>query len=111
MFAKPRGRYQPFGANSRVSYNVGNLHSLRRETAAAGSSFLAVVTTTFKTFMSLLGVGSNWFFCLSLGTTLEDTTKRYSKVSVVAGGFNDGTFGFLIILHLTINITSCNGLN
>ncbi len=86
MFAKPRGRYQPFRANSDASYNVGNLHSLRRETAAAGSTFLAVVTITFKTFMSLLDVGLNWYFCLSLGTTLEGTTKRYSKVRVVAGG-------------------------
>ncbi len=47
LIAKPRGRYQLFGANSRISYKVGNWKPvLRRETAVAGPSFLAEATTS-----------------------------------------------------------------
>ncbi len=41
LFAKPRGRYQPLGANSRVVKRVGYCHSLpslRRGTVAATTS-------------------------------------------------------------------------
>ncbi len=41
------GRYQAFRTHSMISYKVGNRHSSllpRRETAADGPSFLAVVT-------------------------------------------------------------------
>ncbi len=49
LFAKPRCRYQPSRANSKISYKVGNWHAsppLRRETAATGPSFLAAATTS-----------------------------------------------------------------
>ncbi len=39
LFTKPRVRYQPFRANSKISYKVGNWHlwhPLRRKTAATG---------------------------------------------------------------------------
>ncbi len=41
VFVKPRGRGQPYGRHSKVSYKVGNWHlppSLRRETAVATTS-------------------------------------------------------------------------
>ncbi len=41
VVAKPRGRYQSFRANSKISYTVGNWHSsppLQRETTAATTS-------------------------------------------------------------------------
>ncbi len=44
LWAKPRDRCQPFGANSKISYKVGNLDpppSIQIEAAAAGPSFLA----------------------------------------------------------------------
>ncbi len=66
LFAHPRGRYQPFGANSKISYKVGNwhsAHSLRRETAAAGSSLLrADLIPAFKVFTGLLDVDMNLLF-------------------------------------------------
>ncbi len=49
LFAKPRCRYQPSRANSKISYKVGNWHAsppLWRETSATGPSFLAVATTS-----------------------------------------------------------------
>ncbi len=44
LLAKTRSRYQPFTANSKISYKVGYWHgspSLRRETAVGRLSFLA----------------------------------------------------------------------
>ncbi len=49
LFAKPRCRYYPPRANSKISYLVGNWYAsppLRRETAATGPSFLAAATTS-----------------------------------------------------------------
>ncbi len=49
LCVNPRGRYQPFGKNSKIRYKFGNGHSsppLRRQTAAAESAFLAVATTS-----------------------------------------------------------------
>ncbi len=46
LFAKSRGRYQPFGANSKVSSKGGNWNSLppqRRGTAATGFRLTAHV--------------------------------------------------------------------
>ncbi len=53
LFAKPRGRYQPFRANSKVSYKFGNWYSspaLRREIAAPVPSFLAAATATGRPY-------------------------------------------------------------
>ncbi len=49
LFAKPRCRYQPSRANSKISYTIGNWYAsphLRRKTAATESSFLAAATTS-----------------------------------------------------------------
>ncbi len=49
LSAKPHGGYQPLRANSKISNKIGNWHSsppLKRETAAAGPSFLAAATTS-----------------------------------------------------------------
>ncbi len=49
LFAKPRGKYQPLRANSKICYKVGDWQSsppLQRETAATGPSFLAPTTAT-----------------------------------------------------------------
>ncbi len=46
---KPRGRYQPFGVNLKISNTIGNWHSslsLRRETAVAMPLFLVAATTS-----------------------------------------------------------------
>ncbi len=48
-FAKLRCRYQPFRANSMISYTVGNWHAsppLRRKTVATEPSFLVAATTS-----------------------------------------------------------------
>ncbi len=49
LFTKPRCRYQPYRANSKISNTDGNWHGsplIRREAAASGSSFLAAATTS-----------------------------------------------------------------
>ncbi len=62
LFNKPRCRYQPSWAISKISYNVGNWYTsppLRRETAGAGPSFLI---TPFKIITGLLDIDPNSFF-------------------------------------------------
>ncbi len=60
--AKPRGRCQPFGANSKISYTVGNwqslvdLHSLQRQ------RFRADLIIAFKIFTGLLDVDPSLLF-------------------------------------------------
>ncbi len=77
LLAKPRGRYQPFGANSRVSYKVGKWHSspsLRRETIAAESSVLVKTTTSscpdydIQDIHGSVGCGSTLIFSRSPST-------------------------------------------
>ncbi len=71
LFLKPFCKYQPFRANSKISYKVGNWHAsppLGRGTAAAKFSFLqrrrlrADLITTFKISTGLLDIVSNLFF-------------------------------------------------
>ncbi len=65
LFAKPGCRYQPSRANSKIGYKVGSYHSsppLRRETAAAGPSFLAAATTSSWPNYRLLDIDPNLFF-------------------------------------------------
>ncbi len=64
---KPRGKYQPSRANSKISYKVGNWHSSppqRRGTAAAGQRrrLRTDLITAFKICTGLLDIDSNVFF-------------------------------------------------
>ncbi len=89
LFAKPRGRYQPFRANSKISNNVGKWHyssRLQGETAVAGPSFLAAVTTSGWPNYRLHGPFVYWFSSLLLIVALEGTLTRYFKVRVTAEG-------------------------
>ncbi len=60
--AKCRGRCQPFGANTKISYKVGNWHSspsLRKENTAAEPHFLKrrrLHAFTFRIFTGLLNL-------------------------------------------------------
>ncbi len=59
LFAKPRCRYQPSWANSKIIYKVGNWHASL--TAAAGPSFVAAAGD-FKILKGLLDIDPNLFF-------------------------------------------------
>ncbi len=96
LFAKPHGRYQPFRANSNIRYNFGNWLStppLRKETAAAGPSFLTATTTSGRPDYRMQHIyGSLWrwselaFFSLPLVAAFGDTSTRCSKVKATAEG-------------------------
>ncbi len=77
LFTKLRGRYQLFRANSKICYKAGNWHSsppLRRETAAALSSFLEAATTSgwpdyrIQDIRGSFGCGSKPVFYSSIST-------------------------------------------
>ncbi len=84
-----------FGANSKISYKVGNWHSsppLRRETAADGHSFLEAATTSVQPDYFIQDIHRSlrcwWelvFFSLPLHAAQECTLTKY-EAPVEGGG-------------------------
>ncbi len=95
LFAKPPGRCQPCGRNSKIGYKVVNCWlspPRRREPAAAGPPILAAVTTSgrpdnrIQSIHGPIGCRSEIFFPHSARRGLKGTPAMYSKVRNNAGG-------------------------
>ncbi len=127
---EPRGRYQPFRANWRISNKIGNWYSsppppyeetLQRLSLhfLKGRRLRVDLSTAFKIFTGLLDGDPKFVFSLPLIAAIKGTHTKYSKVRTTVGGegqlfrwglWNIGISSRLPSLQLLLSMFSRRGL-